>query len=153
MQFVAGIIVISEVFRCVRSVLYFISLKNKLKNKIFRNISIRDSWCYTAIAIKKRNGKKQKLKKFFPLYNHTGVRHSSYKDARGVAHSYFFSWEHAPTRNLEVDWLDARNICRRHCMDAVSLETPQVTEIDERKSGIRFFLNKIVLSFEGERIH
>lgn len=40
----------------------------------------------------------------------------------------FFSWEHAPTRNLEVDWLDARNICRRHCMDAVSLETPQVKQ-------------------------
>ncbi|CAB3231178.1 unnamed protein product [Arctia plantaginis] len=54
------------------------------------------------------------------------VRHSTYRDARGVLHSYFFSWEHAPTRNLEVDWLDARNICRRHCMDAVSLETPQV---------------------------
>lgn len=57
----------------------------------------------------------------------SGVRHSTYRDARGVAHSYFFSWEHQPTRNLEVDWLDARNICRRHCMDAVSLETPQVT--------------------------
>ena len=55
-----------------------------------------------------------------------GVRHSTYRDARGVAHSYFFSWEHTPTRSLEVDWLDARNICRRHCMDAVSLETPQV---------------------------
>lgn len=55
-----------------------------------------------------------------------GVRHSTYRDARGVLHSYFFSWEHAPTRSLEVDWLDARNICRRHCMDAVSLETPQV---------------------------
>lgn len=58
-----------------------------------------------------------------------GVRHSTYRDARGVAHSYFFSWEHTPTRALEVDWLDARNICRRHCMDAVSLETPQVSYI------------------------
>lgn len=55
------------------------------------------------------------------------VRHATYRDARGVAHSYFFSWEHQPTRSLEVDWLDARNICRRHCMDAVSLETPQVS--------------------------
>ena len=54
------------------------------------------------------------------------VRHATYRDARGVAHSYFFSWEHQPTNKLEVDWLDARNICRRHCMDAVSLETPQV---------------------------
>lgn len=60
-----------------------------------------------------------------------GVRHSTYRDARGVLHSYFFSWEHAPTRNLEVDWLDARNICRRHCMDAVSLETPQVNRCSQ----------------------
>lgn len=62
-----------------------------------------------------------------------GVRHASYRDARGVAHSYFFSWEHAPTRNLEVDWLDARNICRRHCMDAVSLETPQENEFIKQR--------------------
>ncbi|XP_055304851.1 uncharacterized protein LOC129569736 [Sitodiplosis mosellana] len=61
------------------------------------------------------------------------VRHSTYRDARGVAHSYFFSWEHGPTRNLEVDWLDARNICRRHCMDAVSLETPQENEFIKQR--------------------
>lgn len=64
---------------------------------------------------------------------HSGVRHSTYRDARGVAHSYFFSWEHGPTRNLEVDWLDARNICRRHCMDAVSLETPQENEFIKQR--------------------
>ncbi|KAJ8974525.1 hypothetical protein NQ317_016031 [Molorchus minor] len=50
-----------------------------------------------------------------------------------VTHSYFFSWEHAPTRGLEVDWLDARNICRRHCMDAVSLETPQENEFIKQR--------------------
>ncbi|XP_012226106.1 uncharacterized protein [Linepithema humile] len=61
------------------------------------------------------------------------VRHATYRDGRGVAHSYFFSWEHAPTRNLEVDWLDARNICRRHCMDAVSLETPQENEFVKQR--------------------
>uniref|UniRef100_T1GG12 C-type lectin domain-containing protein n=1 Tax=Megaselia scalaris TaxID=36166 RepID=T1GG12_MEGSC len=61
------------------------------------------------------------------------VRHATYRDARGVAHSYFFSWEHAPTRSLEVDWLDARNICRRHCMDAVSLETPQENEFIKQR--------------------
>lgn len=63
----------------------------------------------------------------------TGVRHATYRDARGVAHSYFFSWEHQPTRNLEVDWLDARNICRRHCMDAVSMETPQENEFIKQR--------------------
>ncbi|XP_049812538.1 uncharacterized protein LOC126259649 [Schistocerca nitens] len=61
------------------------------------------------------------------------VRHSTYRDARGVAHAYFFSWEHGPTRSLEVDWLDARNICRRHCMDAVSLETPQENEFIKQR--------------------
>ncbi|KAL2744200.1 uncharacterized protein V1477_006742 [Vespula maculifrons] len=61
------------------------------------------------------------------------VRHASYRDARGVTHSYFFSWEHLPTRSLEVDWLDARNICRRHCMDAVSLETPQENEFIKQR--------------------
>ncbi|XP_072393783.1 uncharacterized protein [Diabrotica undecimpunctata] len=61
------------------------------------------------------------------------VRHATYRDARGVTHSYFFSWEHGPTRGLEVDWLDARNICRRHCMDAVSLETPQENEFIKQR--------------------
>lgn len=69
------------------------------------------------------------------------VRHATYRDARGVAHSYFFSWEHQPTRSLEVDWLDARNICRRHCMDAVSLETPQENEFIKQRlarGNVRF---------------
>nr|CAD7261760.1 unnamed protein product [Timema shepardi] len=61
------------------------------------------------------------------------VRHATYRDARGVAHTYFFSWEHAATRSIEVDWLDARNICRRHCMDAVSLETPQENEFIKQR--------------------
>ncbi|XP_071535617.1 P-selectin-like [Panulirus ornatus] len=38
-------------------------------------------------------------------------------------HYYFFSWTHGPTRNHERDWLDARNICRKHCQDLVSIET------------------------------
>ncbi|KAK4290883.1 hypothetical protein Pmani_036267 [Petrolisthes manimaculis] len=38
-------------------------------------------------------------------------------------HYYFFSWTHGPTRQHERDWLDARNICRKHCQDLVSLET------------------------------
>lgn len=69
----------------------------------------------------------------FALIRSSGVRHSTYRDGRGVVHSYFFSWEHQPTRNLEVDWLDARNICRRHCMDAVSLETPQENEFIKQR--------------------
>ena len=57
-----------------------------------------------------------------------GVKHALWTDPLGNTHNYFFSWLHQPTSNLEVDWLDARNICRRHCMDAVSLETLQENE-------------------------
>lgn len=73
-----------------------------------------------------------------------GVRHATYRDARGVTHSYFFSWEHAPTRTLEVDWLDSRNICRRHCMDAVSLETPQENEFIKQRIVRGTHLTKIL---------
>merc|ERR1712115_581734 len=38
-------------------------------------------------------------------------------------HYYFFSWTHEPTKKHERDWLDARNICRKHCQDLVGLET------------------------------
>jgi len=38
-------------------------------------------------------------------------------------HYYFFSWNHKPTASHERDWLDARNICRKHCQDLVSLES------------------------------
>ncbi len=62
------------------------------------------------------------------------MTHTRWTDPRGVSHNYFFSWEHSATRNLEVDWLDGRNICRRHCMDLVSLETP--AENDFIKSRI-----------------
>lgn len=58
----------------------------------------------------------------------TGVKHALWTDPLGNTHNYFFSWLHQPTSTLEVDWLDARNICRRHCMDAVSLETLQENE-------------------------
>jgi len=63
------------------------------------------------------------------------VRHSYYRDARGVVHSYFFSWEHGPTRGLETDWLDARNYCRQRCMDTVALETPQENEFIKQRVG------------------
>ena len=83
----------------------------------------------------------------------TGVLHSTYRDARGVAHAYFFSWEHGPTRSLEVDWLDARNICRRHCMDAVSLETPQENEfIKQRIARGKYRQEHVKLVVRGSRV-
>ena len=39
-------------------------------------------------------------------------------------HSYWFSEDEAAYAGTKVDWLEARNICRRHCMDLVSIETP-----------------------------
>lgn len=74
-----------------------------------------------------------KLQVFILFETILGVRHTTWTDPRGVTHNYFFSWEHQATQNLEVDWLDARNICRRHCMDTVSLETPAENEFIKQK--------------------
>ncbi|KAG7176072.1 uncharacterized protein LOC121853950 isoform X2 [Homarus americanus] len=47
-------------------------------------------------------------------------------------HNYFFSWDNegegfyelaGETQGRKVNWLEARNECRRRCMDAVSMET------------------------------
>ena len=45
-----------------------------------------------------------------------GIRHEKWNNTW-----YFFSWDYEPTKNLKVTWFQARNICRRHCMDTVSL--------------------------------
>ena len=51
------------------------------------------------------------------FYSHNlGIHHTRFQ-----GHGYFFSWEHPITKNLTVNWLTGRNICRRHCMDLVSL--------------------------------
>lgn len=36
-------------------------------------------------------------------------------------HWYFLS--STLEESNKTDWLDARNLCRKHCMDAVSIET------------------------------
>ncbi|OXA37457.1 L-selectin [Folsomia candida] len=46
-----------------------------------------------------------------------------YRDPRGVTHNYLFSWENPPTASLELDWDGANSVCRRHCMNLVSLES------------------------------
>lgn len=46
----------------------------------------------------------------------TGIHHAKFGN-----HGYFFSWENKVTENLTVAWFTGRNICRRHCMDLVSL--------------------------------
>ena len=37
------------------------------------------------------------------------------------------------TKDLKVDWLTGRNICRRHCMDLVSIETRNENEFIKRR--------------------
>jgi hypothetical protein len=50
--------------------------------------------------------------------------------------SYFFSWLEPETKNLTLNWLDARNYCRDRCMDLISLELTQ--EILMLKKYIQF---------------
>lgn len=40
-------------------------------------------------------------------------------------HWYFFSWDqdHVDLKGRKVDWLEARNQCRKRCMDAVGIES------------------------------
>ncbi|XP_030751214.1 uncharacterized protein LOC115878763 [Sitophilus oryzae] len=46
---------------------------------------------------------------------------------------YFFSWRDPSLKDVQQDWLSARNYCRRHCMETVSLETSVENEwIKER---------------------
>ncbi|CAG0919637.1 unnamed protein product [Notodromas monacha] len=47
------------------------------------------------------------------------------KDATYGAHSYLFSWDAGVSPQ---NWLNARNFCRRKCMDLVSLESPSENE-------------------------
>ena len=40
-------------------------------------------------------------------------------------HNYFYSGTVPELSTKRVDWLEARNICREYCMDAVSIETQE----------------------------
>ena len=53
---------------------------------------------------------------FVFFHNFSGIHHAKFGK-----HGYFFSWENDVTKNLTVTWFTGRNICRRHCMDLVSL--------------------------------
>ena len=55
------------------------------------------------------------------------------KHAEFGSHNYFFSWDYEVTKDLKVDWLTGRNICRRHCMDLVSIETRNENEFIKRR--------------------
>lgn len=57
------------------------------------------------------------------------VIHERRPDGKG----YFFSWLDPAVKDSQFDWLDARNHCRRRCMETVSIETTAENEwIKER---------------------
>ena len=45
-------------------------------------------------------------------------------------HLYWFSWQDndGSVRNAKWDWFNARNYCRKRCMDLVSFETREEYE-------------------------
>lgn len=49
-----------------------------------------------------------------------GAKQFNYK-----GHNYFYSGEVPALANKRVDWLEARNLCREYCMDAISIETQE----------------------------
>lgn len=55
----------------------------------------------------------------FYLYR-SGPKKFNYK-----GHNYFFSTQVPELANKRVDWLEARNLCREYCMDAISIETQE----------------------------
>jgi len=44
-------------------------------------------------------------------------------------HWYFLSSNVTEYKDVKSDWLDARNLCRKHCMDAVSIETVEENDM------------------------
>jgi len=56
-------------------------------------------------------------------------------------HNYLFSWRanSDSVRNAKWDWFNARNYCRKRCMDLVSFETRAEYEwVKERLGGVQF---------------
>lgn len=44
-------------------------------------------------------------------------------------HWYFLSTNVSAYKDIKSDWLDARNLCRKHCMDAISIETVEENDM------------------------
>ena len=45
--------------------------------------------------------------------------------------NYFYSGHYKATRGKEVGWLEARNICRKYCMDTMSIDSQQEFQMVE----------------------
>lgn len=44
-------------------------------------------------------------------------------------HWYFLSNNVSEYKDLKMDWFDARNLCRKHCMESVSIETDEENDM------------------------
>lgn len=44
-------------------------------------------------------------------------------------HWYFLSSNVTEYKDVKNDWLDARNLCRKHCMDAISIESEEENDV------------------------
>jgi len=56
-------------------------------------------------------------------------------------HNYLFSWQSndASVRSANWDWFNARNYCRKRCMDLVSIETADEYEwLKQRIQGVKY---------------
>ena len=66
-------------------------------------------------------------------------------------HWYFLSTNVSSYADIKSDWLDARNLCRKHCMDAISIETVEendmVLDILEKRKGQKTFATQLFTKF------
>ena len=83
---------------------------------------------------------------WFHLSFYEGIHHAKFQ-----GHGYFFSWEHPKTKNLTVNWLTGRNICRRHCMDLVSLGINNSYPYEFIKNKSIFVVSRLFLYFQQQK--
>ena len=95
-----------------------LSFLNPSKPYIFRMLLVVIFCLLVCIHAQKDNGTQGALSLPNPRDCANRIKHAEFN-----GHNYFFSWEYDLTKDLKVDWVTGRNICRRHCMDLVSLET------------------------------
>jgi len=55
--------------------------------------------------------------------------------------AYYVSWFEESTRNLFLNWLDARNFCRDRCQDLISIETPEELQFAKGlfRKGVKYY--------------
>ena len=81
---------------------------------------------------------------FFFKFTFTGLNNGGIENYRG--HNYLFSWRSSDpsVSRANWDWFNARNYCRKRCMDLVSFESQDEYEwVKQRMGGKQGLLIKI----------